>query len=101
MDEKVANALSKVKEQLFNEPEVKEYFYLKSQIQNNEELLGLDKNIKDLQRKLCKNSKNKDLIDEYRSALNSYNSHPLVVNFNRVKEEVNDLLRMIKEILEE
>lgn len=101
MDEKVEVALKKVKEQLFNEPEVKEYFDLKSQIKANEELINLDKNIKDLQRELCKNPTNSELTKKYQDALKIYNSHPLIINFNRVREEVNDLLRMIKEILEE
>lgn len=72
-------------------PEVKEYQKLKELYENDAELKQMRSGIARLE------SENK--IEEKKNLLEIYNSHPLVNNFNAAKEEVTNLLQMIKQIL--
>lgn len=100
----VNEALFELKEQLINEPIVKEYFRLLSLIENDEQLSILDKEIK-LHQKLMSTNMNNDEIyfkekEIYESKLNQYNNHPLIINFNNTKDEVASLLQQIEQILQ-
>ncbi len=96
--------LEKVKNMLFEQESVKTYFSLKMQIEQNEELKTLRENIKYHAQEMTKNInhdevylKNKKLYEEN---LKAYNTHPLVIDFNQVSEEVQNLLEQLKHILE-
>ncbi len=104
MNKELENVLKEVKTALLNEEVVKEYFFLKEQIEQDEELLNLKKEINILQKKLCQKVKDKakdeDLKKTYASLKEKYDNHPLIMNFSKVSQEVNDILKTIKDILE-
>ena len=97
-------SLNSLKEELFNLEEVKAYFKLKNEIENNEELISLTKEISHLQRMMTLNiddyEKHLDYKTQYEICLKKYNNHPIIVNFENVKEEVYQILTSIKTIIE-
>ena len=100
----VNEALFELKEQLINEPIVKEYFRLLSLIENDEQLSILDKEIKIHQKLMSTNMNNDEIYfkekEIYESKLNQYNTHPLIINFNNTKDEVASLLQQLEQILQ-
>ena len=89
---KIDQELSKLKEKLFNEPIVKEYFLIKETIEN-------DKNLTFLKNEMIRLTKENKHI-EAKALKGQYDNHPLVNNFNAIKEDVKNLLNEIKETLE-
>lgn len=75
-----------------NLPEVQEYYRLKTIYENDEELKKMRTEIARL--------KSLGKEEERNNLLNIYNSHPLVVNYEASKEEVENLLRQIKNIIQ-
>ena len=87
--DKIIDLTKELKEQISSLPVYKEFLKNKEILENNEEL----------QRKreeIAKNLNNSKLHDQL---LNEYNSHPLVVNYNTSREELNATLITIKNIL--
>lgn len=76
----------------------KRYLYLKKEIDENKELKSLKDELEKLKNVICK-SKDKELVDLYYEKEKSYKKHPLVEEYLCVKEEVNDLLKDIVDIL--
>ena len=93
------NALFSLKEELYSLPLIKEFLKIKQEINDNERLSNLDKNIKRLQHQCCKNN-DKLAKEEYLKLKEEFDNDPLVVNYQILYEEVNDLLKEIKQILE-
>ncbi|MCF0108084.1 MAG: YlbF family regulator [Bacilli bacterium] len=83
-----AKALKKEIEEL---PEVKEYLSLKDLLENDKELQELRTNIARLE--------SEGKLEEKKNLLEIYNSHPLIVNFNILKDEVKNILSEINDIL--
>lgn len=83
----------KLRDLLLESETVKEYLFLKAQIEFNEELEDMKKQIA-----LATSKENKVLKDEL---LVKYNAHPLINNFNIVKDELISLLTTIKNIISE
>lgn len=96
----VEKKLEIVKDELYSNPLVLEYFRLKKAIEDDEELMELDKKIRTLQKELCyKNKKeNIDNNESYVALKARFDNNPLVINYNKVKEEVLNLLNEIKEV---
>ena len=82
-----------LKKELDSLPLFQEYSFLKKEIENNKEL-------KELKRKIILAKKDNNL-EEHQRLLDEYNSHPLVVNFLELQEEVFDYLKTIGDILNE
>lgn len=102
--EKINNLLLEIKEELFNEPVVKQYFLLLTQIKENSELNELKEQIKKAQVDLSLNFGSAKKVhqkkkDELIYLQNLYNEHPLIVNYNFVFNEVSNLLKQVEEIL--
>ena len=93
------NALFSLKEELYSLPLIKEFLKIKQEINDNERLSNLDKNIKRLQQKRCKNN-DKAAKEKYLKLKEEFDNDPLVVNYQILYEEVNNLLKEIKQILE-
>lgn len=97
-------ALKEVKDSLYNQKEVEDYFALKAAIQNNEALQELEKEINFTKRQLTLSindeEKHRAIKERYLSLKSQYENHPLVQNFYIVKEELYDLLMQMKNILE-
>ncbi len=95
--------LLKLKKELYSDPTVMEYFRLKKLIESDESLNILDKEIKELQRKVCSEihqSKNTEDAKRLNTLLQKFNSNPVIINYNKLYLEVKDLLREISETLE-
>ena len=93
------NALFSLKEELYSLPLIKEFLKIKQEINDNERLSNLDKNIKRLQHQSYKNN-DKAAKEKYLKLKEEFDNDPLVVNYQILYEEVNDLLKEIKQILE-
>ena len=89
---KVSDSILELKETIFKEPTVQEYLTLKKAIKESEELIKLQEDI------LYFNKNNQSM--KAKELMEIYNSHPLIVNYNNVKDDVNDLLNEIKAELE-
>lgn len=98
------NALENVKNELYSEPLVKEYFRIKSIVESDEEIISLEKNVKEHQKKMCENINSDEVYlkekNLYEKAVKSLNSHPVYSNYLKLKEEILLLLNEIKEVLE-
>ena len=80
-----------LKAEIDKEPVVIEYKRIKSLIDCNEELQELKRQIA-----LAKAHKDNDL---HKSLLAKYNNHPLIINYQVLKEEVSGLLQEISNIV--
>lgn len=91
MDE-VIELSKKLKSEIDNLPEMKEYLKLKKLIENDDELAKMRLDIARLA--------NEKKYEERDNLLQIYNSHPLVNNFYLAEEEIKSLLQSIKNIIE-
>ena len=80
-----------LKEEILKEPLIVEYLRVKELVESNEEINSLKKQIA-----LAKAHNDNDL---HKSLLDRYNNHPLVVNYNVLKEEVSEYLLEISKIV--
>ena len=80
-----------LKEEILKEPLIVEYLRVKELVEKDDEINSLKKQIA-----LAKAHKDNDL---HKSLLDRYNNHPLVVNYNVLKEEVNEYLLEISKIV--
>lgn len=80
-----------LKEEILKEPLIVEYFRIKHLVESNEEINSLKRDIA-----LAKAHQEDKL---HKELLVKYNSHPLVVNYNTLKEEVNEYLSEISKIV--
>ena len=90
--DKLLEASKELRQDIDNLPEVQEYYRLKTIYENDEELKKMRTEIARL--------KSLGKEEERNNLLNIYNSHPLVVNYEASKEEVENLLRQIKNIIQ-
>ena len=88
---KTDEALQKLSEELYKLPEVKEFLQLKEAVEKNAELKAMRLEIARLT--------NEGKKEEHDNLLSVYNSHPLVVNYLAMRDEVIALLTQIKDIL--
>lgn len=91
--DKLIELSEELKKELDSLPLFQEYSFLKKEIENNKEL-------KELKRKIIL-AKKDNYLEEHQRLLDEYNSHPLVVNFLELQEEVLDYLKTIGDILNE
>ena len=86
---KVIELTYELKKELDELPLFQEYRRIKSLADNSIEL-------KELKQEIVKSSSNKE---ENKRLIEKYNSHPLVVNYLSIRDEVVALLTQIKDIL--
>ena len=102
---RIEELLEEVNDQLNEEPCVKEYFRLKQVIENDKELVELDKLVREHQTLMCKAQDNDEVYfkekELYETYLNQLNNNPVYQNFEEVKKEVNALLKEMKDYLEQ
>lgn len=96
--------IDELSEAFFDLDLVKDYFKQVELINADEALLNLSDEVKKLQRMMTLNIRNKklhaDYKKQYEQKLIEYNSHPYIVNYNYLKNEVEDLLNQMKKIIE-
>ena len=80
-----------LKKEILNDPLIVEYLRIKNLYQSNDEINALKHDIS-LAKAHHQNELHKELLAKY-------NSHPLVVNYNVLKEEVNEYLLEISKIV--
>ena len=95
--------LSSLKNELQNEECVKEYFYYKKLLANDESIKALDEQVRFHQKEMCRNKDNNEKYFEekeiYEKLKNQLENNPILINYQIAKEEVNSLLVDIKNIL--
>lgn len=93
--EKTATRLN---EEIKNSDVYKEYVHYKSFVENDEKLLSLKRELDELKKSICA-SHNEDLVDQYYNKEKEYKNSPLMKDYIRSKEQLNDLLKDIVDIL--
>lgn len=101
--DKIDSLILDIKKELYDDPIIKEYLSLKEAIDNNEELKQLSKEMKAHQKAMCENMDNDEIYfkekETYESYLNKINFHPLMQNYNAIKDEVFALLSEVKDAI--
>lgn len=92
MNDEILNLTKELKEELYQSELFKQYFLLKKQIENNNELFNL-------RTKMKKAAKNCDQKDIFMQLQQEYYNHPLMVNFKQIEDQVWDELAMLKNII--
>ena len=97
------DSLNIFKKELFNEDCVKEYFYYKNLLDNDESIKKLDEEVRFHQKEMCRykndNEKYFEEKTKYEELKQKLDSNPILVNYQIAKEEVFSLLVDIKHIL--
>ena len=95
--------LSSLKEELFNEDCVKEYFYYKYLVEKDATLKELDEQVRFHQKEMCKNKDNNEIYFKekaiYEDLKSQLDNNPILINYQIAKDEVFSLLVDIKHIL--
>jgi len=91
--DKIKELTDKIAADLNSLPEVKEFLRLK-------ELMGSDKELANMRSEIARLTSEKK-EEEKSNLIAIYNSHPIVNNYNVVREEVLNILQTIKDILSE
>lgn len=95
--------INDLKEELFNEECVKEYFSYKNIVDSNRELKELDEKMRFHQKEMCKNKDNEEIYYRekalYDELKNEFENNPILINYQIAKEEVFSLLVDIKQVL--
>lgn len=95
--------LNELKNELFNEQCVKEYFYFKNLVEKDESIKKLDEEVRFHQKEMCKNKDNNELYFKekalYEELKSKLDNNPILINYQIAREEVFSLLVDIKHIL--
>ena len=89
--DKIIELAKELKTELDNLPLFQEYKRIK-------ELMDSSPELEELKRKIAL-AKVRENNDEHQRLLDEYNNHPLIVNYNSLKNEVYDYLKQISEIV--
>ena len=102
MTEAVAEAARRLNETILDDPLIKEYQQYENWIKGSD-LEELELSIKQMQQELLeKKALDEDydeLLSQYQQAKEEFSSHPLVVNYLYLKEEVNNRLVEIETMI--
>ena len=90
--DKIIEEAKSLREGIDSLPEIKEYYRLKELYENDQDLKEMRRDIARL--------KSEGKEEERNNLLQIYNSHPLVNNYEMVKEEAERILLVIKNIIQ-
>lgn len=101
---KIEKLALQLNEKILNEPVVQEFKKYERLIQKNEQLKNDEIWLKQLQKKIVWQKAHQDedvqqTIAEYQKKKAEFESHPLVVNYLYLKQEVDDLLQSINAMI--
>ena len=100
---KLDELISSLKEELYNEECVKEYFYYKNLVENDSDIKALDEQVRFHQKEMCKNKDNDEIYykekEIYEELKKQFDSNPVLINYQIAKDEVFSLLVDIKKLL--
>jgi cell fate (sporulation/competence/biofilm development) regulator YmcA (YheA/YmcA/DUF963 family) len=101
---KLEEALTRLKEELFSLEEVKMFFYYREQIANDPFLILQQEQMKHHQKLMMKTIGDQPLYQQHKKQYDDhqeqFQNHPLVQNYQSLREELAPLLEMIKDIIE-
>ncbi len=90
--DKIDEVLTLLKGELDKNPVIQEYLTLKKRVESDPELKNMRLEIARLT--------NENKKEERDNLLETYNNHPIIVNYSQAREEVISLLNEIKDILD-
>ena len=100
---KIDELISSISDELKQEECVKQYFYYKNIVENDEELKKLDSDVRFHQKEMCKNKNNPDVFGKekalYEELKDKLDNNPILINYQIAKDEVFSLLVDIKNVL--
>lgn len=101
---KIERLALQLNEKILSEPAVQEFKKYEQLIQKNEQLKKDEVQLKQLQKKIVWQKAHQDeniqqTIAEYQKKKDEFESHPLVVNYLYLKQEVDDLLQSINAMI--
>lgn len=105
MDDAVKKAATELKNAIDSESLIREYNLLAKEIAESCELQEMEIKLKQLQKDLCKtldaslDKMHEEVKIQYQELKEAYEKHPLVNNYQNIKEQVEKLLDEIKDIL--
>ena len=95
--------ISSLKEELYNEQCVKEYFYYKQIVENDLTIKQLDEQVRIHQKEMCKNKDNDEVYFKekaiYEQLKEKFDNNPVLINYQIARDEVFSLLVDIKKLL--
>ena len=95
--------ISSLKEELYNEECVKEYFYYKKIVDNDPTIKELDEQVRFHQKEMCKNKDNDEVYFKekaiYEDLKKKFDNNPILINYQIARDEVFSLLVDIKKLL--
>ena len=95
--------ISSLKEELYNEQCVKEYFYYKQIVENDPTIKQLDEQVRLHQKEMCKNKDNDEVYFKekaiYEQLKEKFDNNPVLINYQIARDEVFSLLVDIKKLL--
>ena len=105
MNSELQNLIDLYIDKFLSQEKVKQYFLLEEMINNSEEIKLLRENLKQSQKALALSINDEKLhsvrLIEYHNAKKAFDEHPIVCNYNVLKEEIylklKDLEMKIKE----
>jgi cell fate (sporulation/competence/biofilm development) regulator YmcA (YheA/YmcA/DUF963 family) len=101
---KLEEALTRLKDELFSLEEVKMFFDYREQISKDEFLLRQQEQMKHHQKLMMKTISDPLLYQTHKKHYDEhqqqFQNHPLVQNYQALREELAPLLEMIKDIIE-
>ena len=103
IDRDIIMATEEVKEELLKEPSIIRFLQLCDAIKNNKELQRIEKQLvaakKGMTLNMTDDKKYFSYKAKYENLLKQRSENPLIINYGMYKEEVESLLKQIKEIL--
>jgi cell fate (sporulation/competence/biofilm development) regulator YmcA (YheA/YmcA/DUF963 family) len=101
---KLEEALNRLKEELFSLEEVKMFFYYREQISHDPFLVLQQEQMKHHQKLMMKTISDQTLYQQHKKQYDQhqqqFQNHPLVQNYQSLREELAPLLETIKDIIE-
>ena len=95
--------VSSLKEELYNEECVKEYFYYKQIVENDSSIKELDEQVRFHQKEMCRNKDNDEVYFRekaiYEELKKKFDNNPVLINYQIARDEVFSLLVDIKKLL--
>ena len=95
--------ISSLKEELYNEECVKEYFYYKKIVDNDPSIKELDEQVRFHQKEMCRNKDNDEAYFKekaiYEDLKSKFDNNPILINYQIARDEVFSLLVDIKRLL--
>ena len=100
---KLDELICSLKEELYNEECVKEYFYYKQLVECDRTIKELDEQVRFHKKEMCRNKDNDEVYFKekalYEELKAKRDQNPVLVNYQIAREEVFSLLVDIKHIL--